>query len=118
MTPPGPSGSPDPSLRAAVATIDRLRRSRAAVSVVSRFAPYVAGIGLVLALASRWFGWSWMVPAAWLAVALVALIAALGWGRRDLEVSDAAATAIDTRAGLGGELHLSLIHISEPTRPY
>ncbi len=105
MMPPGPSGSPDPSLRAAVAIIDRLRRSRAAVSVISRFAPYAAGIGLVLALASRWFGWSWMVPAAWLAVAVVALIAAIGWGRRDLEVSDAAATDIDTRAGLGGELH-------------
>ena len=100
-----PTGSPDPALRATIASIDRLRRSRASVSLVARFAPYVAGFGLALALASRWFGWSWAVPAVYLGTAVAVLIATLMWGRRSIEVSDAAATDIDARGGLGGELH-------------
>jgi hypothetical protein len=100
-----PSGSPDPALRATVASIDRLRRSRATLSVVARMAPYAAGLGLLLALASRWFGWSWYVPGAFLVLSLAAAIGSLIWGRRAVEVSDAAATMIDERAGLGGELH-------------
>ena len=99
MTQPVPTGSPDPAFRATIATIDRLRRSRASVSLVARFAPYVAGFGLALALASRWFGWSWAVPAVFLATAIAVLVAALMWGRRTTEVSDAAATDIDARAG-------------------
>jgi hypothetical protein len=75
------------------------------MAAVSRFAPYVAGLGLVLALAARWFGWSWAVPGVYLVTALVAVIAVLLWGRRSIAVSDAAATAIDTQASLGGELH-------------
>lgn len=105
MTQPVPTGSPDPALRAAIASIDHLRRSRASVSMVARYAPYAAGMGLALALAARWFGWSWAVPATWLGASVVALVAALWWGRRPLEVTDAAATDIDTRAGFGGELH-------------
>ncbi len=105
MTPLVPSGLPDPSFRTAVAKIDRLRRSRAAVSSIARYAPYAAGIGLLAAVASRWFGWSWLVPAGWLTASALALLVTLFRGRRALEVSDAAATDIDNRAALGGELH-------------
>lgn len=105
MTHPVPTGSPDPALRAAIASIDQLRRSRASVSQIARFLPYAAGFGLALALASRWFGWSWAVPAVFLATTIAVVVAALMWGRRSVEVSDATATDIDARAGLGGELH-------------
>lgn len=99
------TGSPDPALRATIASIDQLRRSRAAVSLVARFAPYAAGSALLVALASRWFGWSWFVPGAFLAAILAVGLAGVIWGRRTIEVTDAAATMLDTRAGLGGELH-------------
>lgn len=105
MTQPVPAGSPDPALRATIATIDQLRRSRASMSLVARYLPYAAGLGLALALASRWFGWSWAVPAVFLATTIAVVVAALMWGRRSVEVSDAAATDIDARAGFGGELH-------------
>src|SRR5687767_12811402 len=75
------------------------------MALVARFAPYVAGLGLILALASRWFGWSWAVPGVFLGTALAVLGATLIWGRRSIEVTDAAATDIDARGGLGGELH-------------
>lgn len=105
MTHQVPNGLPDPAFRATIASIDRLRRSRLAVALVARFAPYAAGLGLVLAAASRWFGWSWAVPTIFLATAVAVLVATLMWGRRSMEVSDAAATEIDARAGMGGELH-------------
>ena len=75
------------------------------MTLVARFAPYVAGFGLALALVSRWFGWSWAVPTVYLGTAVAVLIGTLMWGRRSIEVSDAAATDIDARGGLGGELH-------------
>jgi hypothetical protein len=105
MTPPEPASQPDPSFRAEIARIDRLRRSREAIAAVARFAPYAAGAALLIALAARWYGWSWAVPASAGAVAVVALVAAVWWGRREHVVSDAGAAALDTRAGLGGELH-------------
>lgn len=105
MTSSVPSGSPDPSLREAIAAIDRLRRSRATVALVSRWAPYAAGGAVVTAVAARWFGWSLTVPVIWLVASLVALVVALWWGRRSLDVSDAAAAELDARAQLGGELH-------------
>jgi hypothetical protein len=105
VTQPVPTGSPDPALRATIATIDQLRRSRASVSLIARYLPYAAALGLALALASRWFGWSWAVPAVFLATTIAVVVAALMWGRRAVEVSDAAATDIDARAGFGGELH-------------
>lgn len=105
MTSPVPSGLPDPSFRADVASIDRLRRSRQTVALVARCAPYAAGVSVVAALAARWFGWSWLVPGLCVAGAAVALLAAIGWGRRDRQVTDAAAAELDARASLGGELH-------------
>jgi hypothetical protein len=86
-----------------------LDRSTATIACIrdagARFAPHVAGFGLALALASRWFGWSWAVPAVYLGTAIAVLVATLMWGRRSIEVSDAAATDIDARGELGGELH-------------
>lgn len=105
MTPPVPTGAPDPALRATIATIDQLRRTRASVALIARYLPYAAGVGLTLSLASRWFGWSWAVPGVFLATTVAVVVAALMWGRRAMDVSDAAATDIDARAGLGGELH-------------
>jgi len=105
MTPTVPPGMPDPALREVVARIDRLRRSRAAVALVARYAPYAAGIGLAAAVASRWFGWSRTIPVGWFAAAVVVSLVSLWWARRALDVSDAAATEIDTRGDLGGELH-------------
>jgi len=104
MTPTVPSGMPDPVLRETVARIDRLRRSRAAVALVARLAPYAAGIGLAAALAARWFGWSRTIPAVVFALGLVGSLAILWWARRALEVTNAAATEIDAKAALGGEL--------------
>jgi hypothetical protein len=105
MPPQEPASQPDPSFRAEIARIDRLRRSREAIGVVARFAPYAAGVALLVALAARWFGWSWAVPATAVAIGVLAVIAAMWWGRREHAVTDAAAASLDARAGLGGELH-------------
>lgn len=100
-----PSTPSDPTLRATVAGIDQRRRARAVRARVAQLAPYFAGAGLVLALASRWFGWTAGVPAAALIAMAVALVAMAWWGSRALPVSDAAAASIDQDAQLGGELH-------------
>jgi len=105
MTSPVSPGSPDPTFRADVASIDRLRRSREIFALVARYAPYGAGLGAVSAVAARWFGWSWLVPSLCLALAAIAFLVAVWSGRRDRQVTDAAAAALDARAGLGGELH-------------
>ncbi len=100
-----PSTPSDPTLRATVAGIDQRRRARAVRARVAQLAPYAAGAGLVLALASRWFGWTAGVPAAALIALAVALVAMAWWGSRAMPVSDAAAASIDQDAQLGGELH-------------
>jgi hypothetical protein len=102
---PGQPAQTDPTLRAAVADIDRRRRARAIRLQVSTLAPYAAGAGLLLALACRWFGWSTSVPVVGLVVLAVALVATVWWGSRVLPVTDASAAAIDEDAQLGGELH-------------
>jgi hypothetical protein len=102
---PGQPSQTDPTLRAAVADIDRRRRARAIRLHVSNLAPYAAGAGLMLALASRWFGWTTSVPVAGLIVLALALLATIWWGSRALPVTDASAAAIDDDAKLGGELH-------------
>lgn len=100
-----PSSQSDPTLRATVAAIDQRRRARAVRARVAQLAPYAAGAGLVLALASRWFGWTVGVPAAALIVLAVALVVVAWWGSRAMPVSDGAAASIDHDAQLGGELH-------------
>lgn len=95
----------DPTLRAAVAAIDQRRRGRAARAQVANLAPYAAGLGLLLAIASRWFGWTVGIPAVALIVLAVGLLALGWWGSRAIPVTDAAAASIDTDAAMGGELH-------------
>jgi hypothetical protein len=95
----------DPTLRAAVAAIDQRRRGRAARAQVANLAPYAAGLGLLLAIASRWFGWTVGIPAVALIVLALGLLALASWGSRSIPVTDAAATSIDTDASMGGELH-------------
>jgi hypothetical protein len=95
----------DATLRTAVAAIDQRRRARAARGRVAELAPYAAGLGLILALASRWFGWTAGVPAVALVLLAAVLAAMAWWGSRALPVSDAAAASIDHDAQFGGELH-------------
>ncbi len=95
----------DPNLRAAVADIDRRRRARLARGRVAALAPYAAGVALLLAAGSRWFGWSLAVPAVALVALAAGLLIAAWWGGRALPVSDAAAASIDADAQLAGELH-------------
>jgi len=101
----GASHESDPTLRATVAAIDQRRRARAARAQVANLAPYAAGLGLLLAIASRWFGWTVGIPAVALVLLAVALVAMAWWGGRALPVSDAAAASIDIDGNLGGELH-------------
>lgn len=101
----GTPSAPESQLREVVAGIDRRRRSRLALTRVAHLAPYAAGLGVMLAIAARWFGWNAGVPA----VVLLVLAATLGlmawWGGRALPVTDAAAARIDEDAQLAGELH-------------
>ena len=101
----GASHESDPTLRATVAAIDQRRRARAARAKVANLAPYAAGVGLLLAIASRWFGWTAGVPAVAMVLLAAALVAMAWWGSRALPVTDAAATSIDSDGNLGGELH-------------
>lgn len=101
----GASHESDPTLRAAVAAIDQRRRARAARAQVANLAPYAAGLGLLLAIASRWFGWTVGIPAVALILLAAALLALGWWGSRAIPVTDAAASSIDADASMGGELH-------------
>lgn len=95
----------DPTLRATVAAIDQRRRARVVRARVAQVAPYAAGFALILALASRWFGWTAGVPAIALLLVAVGLAGWAWWGGRELPVTDAAAASIDQDAKLAGELH-------------
>lgn len=101
----GAAPQSDPTLRAAVADIDRRRRSRLVWTRVASIAPWAAGAALTLALAARWFGWSVGIPAVVLVVIVVGLAAFAWWGSRVMPVSDAVAATIDDDAKLAGELH-------------
>jgi len=101
----GASHESDPTLRATVAAIDQRRRARAARAKVADLSPYAAGLGLLLAVASRWFGWTVGIPAVALVVLALALALMAWWGSRSQPVSDAAAASIDIDGHLGGELH-------------
>ncbi len=111
----GASHESDPTLRATVAAIDQRRRARAARSKVADLAPYAAGLGLLLAVASRWFGWTVGIPAVALVLLAVALVLMAWWGGRSQPVSDAAAASIDIDGNLGGELHSAHWFAGRPT---
>src|SRR4051794_16506638 len=96
--------SPAETVRARVAEADRLRRLRDESVRVWRVAPPAAAMCLGLAAASRWAGWPAVVPFAALAVGAAVLGLMLFLVRRDREVSDATAAALDEGAALGGEL--------------
>lgn len=94
----------DERIRAALATADRRRRYRAASARIWRAAPIAAAALLAFAALARWIGWSPAVPLAALTAAGIALVVFLLVSRRDRPISDAVAAAIDSDAGLGGEL--------------
>jgi hypothetical protein len=71
---------------------------------VWRVAPFVAALGLLLALGVRWMGWPAAVVMGVLLIGLAALVAYGAIMRRDRGVSDAMAARVDAEAGLGGEL--------------
>jgi len=91
-------------VRDVVAQADQQRRARAASGRLARLAPLTAGAALLVAAAGRVFGWP-----VWLglgALGLGALAAgAYGWlQRRSRDTTDAMAAAVDSDAGLAGEL--------------
>jgi len=99
-----PLSHSDRTVRDLVAAADRQRRTRAAFSRVQWLAPRVAGAALVVAVVARYFG-----AAAWISwAALGAAMAVLAglWIvlRRERATTDAIALAVDTDAGLAGEL--------------
>lgn len=98
-----PSGA-DARVRAAVATATRHRRRHAASVRLWRSAPFIAAVLVAFAILSRWLRWPDAVPLTVVGAACVACLAYLFLGRRDRDVSDAMAAAIDADAGLGGEL--------------
>ena len=91
-------------VRDGVARADRLRRNREAGSAVWRIAPAAAAGCICLAAASRWSGWSPLVPITVLLLSMLALAAYAYASRRDRTIPDSAAAEIDGLAGLGGEL--------------
>src|SRR5262245_25684206 len=96
--------SPHGSLRDVVAQADRQRRARIADRLLSRLAP-LAAVGLVaLAIIGRFAGWPRWVPLAGLGVTALVLAVFAVIQRRALPTSDAIASAVDTDAGLRGEL--------------
>jgi hypothetical protein len=91
-------------VRDAVSRADRRRRMRLAIGLVARLAPAAAGIGLLVALATRFAGWPLGIPLGTLAAFAAGLLLYVLHRRRDREISDAVAMSVDTDAGLGGEL--------------
>jgi hypothetical protein len=97
---------PDSSrlVRETIAGADRQRRSRDASRQLWRVAPLVGATGLCAAIASRWGGWSAIVPLSVLALGAVALCGFAVTSRRARDISDSAAAGLDDDAGFGGEL--------------
>jgi hypothetical protein len=91
-------------VRRAIAAADRHRRRRAASAQTWRVAPIVAAAVFAIALVGRWAGWPPAVPVGLLAAALLTFTLHLVLSRRHRAISDAVAAAIDTHAGLRGEL--------------
>lgn len=79
-------------------------------------APYVAAASLVVAAASRLAGWPAVIPISAVAAGLSGLAAWTYASRRDRGCSDSTAAAIDTEAGLGGELRSANWFAARDTR--
>ena len=92
------------SLRDVVAQADRQRRARMADRVLARTAPLAAVGLLALAIAGRFAAWPRWVPLAALGVTALVLGVFAIIQRRAQPTTDAIATAVDTDAGLRGEL--------------
>jgi len=91
-------------VRDAVSRADRRRRMRLAMSLVARLAPAAAGVGLLVALATRIAGWPLAIPIGVLATFAAGLVIFILYRRRDRDLSDRVAMSVDTDAGLRGEL--------------
>jgi hypothetical protein len=88
-----------------VAQADRQRRVRAAAAQLQRLAPVAAAIALGASLMGRFLlGWPAWVGLAVLAVAAIAIGAFTYLQLRPRPTSDAMASAVDSDAGLTGEL--------------
>ena len=77
---------------------------RLAMTLVARLAPAAAGVGLLVALATRFAGGPLAIPLGVLATFAAGFIIYVIHRRRDRDVSDRVAMSVDTDAGLGGEL--------------
>ena len=69
-----------------------------------RAAPFVTAASVCVAAASRWRGWSAILPLAVLSAAALVLLGRTYVARREHAISDVVAARIDKAAGLGGEL--------------
>jgi len=99
-----PLSSSDHTVRDLVAAADRERRARTAFSRVQWLAPRVAGAALIVAVTARWFGAAAWISWAAFAAGLAILAAFWVVSRRTRATTDAIALAVDTDAGLAGEL--------------
>jgi hypothetical protein len=85
-------------------TANHRRQAREVSRKAWQAAPVLAGGALVVAAAARWAMWPVVVPVAALSVGIATLLGYVVFSRRKQAVSDAAASAIDTDANMGGEL--------------
>jgi hypothetical protein len=83
---------------------DRRRRARETSRKVWRVAPGIAAVALAIAATARLAIWPAAVPIAVVSIGIAALLIYIVVSRRAHVVSDAAATAIDADAQMGGEL--------------
>jgi hypothetical protein len=107
---------PDEAIRKAVHAADRRRRGRDAMHRVWRAAPVLAATSLAIAAVRRWTGWPAMLPVGILLTGAAALITYVALSRRTRAISDAAASAIDSDAGLRGELRSASWFVARDTR--
>jgi hypothetical protein len=102
-------------VRDLVAAADRRKRQRAAAKALARTAPVAAGGVLLVGLLGSAAGWPWSVTAvAWIVTAL-AFIAWAALRTRPRPATDEIATAVDTDAGLHGELRSAHWFASHPS---
>ena len=111
-----PLSHSDRTVRDLVAAADRQRRTREAFARVQWLAPWVAGGALAVAVTARWFGAAAWIS--WAALAAAFAVPAALWIvlRRERATTDAIALAVDTDAGLAGELRSAHWFEAQPER--